>query len=165
MKQFKLFINNEWVDAEGGKTFVSKNPCTGEENRRTGLCVGSGYAKAIAAAKSSISQVGGARCGERAEIPAQVADILGIPYGEFARWEAMDTGKPIGETRSIGISLAFAHLFPRRQHESTEGKVIPVPDSRCLTIRVTEPPWCGRQHCTVELPLHLLTVRRRGAGG
>lgn len=30
MKKFKLFIDNQWVDAEGGKTFTSINPCTGE---------------------------------------------------------------------------------------------------------------------------------------
>ena len=27
MKKFKLFINNEWVDAENGATFDSFNPC------------------------------------------------------------------------------------------------------------------------------------------
>ena len=30
MKQFKLFINNEWVDAKDGKTFISYDPATGE---------------------------------------------------------------------------------------------------------------------------------------
>ena len=28
MKKFKLFINNQWVDAEGKKTFLSYNPST-----------------------------------------------------------------------------------------------------------------------------------------
>ncbi len=30
MKKFKLFINNEWVDAESGETFISYDPATGE---------------------------------------------------------------------------------------------------------------------------------------
>ena len=30
MKEFKLFINNEWVDAKDSKTFISYNPATGE---------------------------------------------------------------------------------------------------------------------------------------
>ena len=30
MKKFKLFIGNEWIDAENGKTFLTSNPCTGK---------------------------------------------------------------------------------------------------------------------------------------
>ena len=29
--RYGLFINGEWVDAEGGKTFVTTNPATGEK--------------------------------------------------------------------------------------------------------------------------------------
>ena len=28
---YKLFINNEWVNAESGKTFATYNPATGEK--------------------------------------------------------------------------------------------------------------------------------------
>ena len=31
MKEYKLYINNEWVDSEDGKTFVSYHKATGEE--------------------------------------------------------------------------------------------------------------------------------------
>lgn len=30
-KKYGLFINGEWVDAEGGKTFETFNPATGEK--------------------------------------------------------------------------------------------------------------------------------------
>ena len=30
MKRFQLMINNQWLDAESGKTFLSYNPCNGE---------------------------------------------------------------------------------------------------------------------------------------
>ena len=51
MKQFKLFINNEWVDAKDGKTFISYDPATGEPIAELACASKEDVDKAAAAAK------------------------------------------------------------------------------------------------------------------
>ena len=128
MKKFQLFIGNEWVDAEGGKTFVSKNPCTGEAIAELAYASAADTRKAIDAAKAAFPQWAALDTETRAQYLHRVADLLEARMEEFARWEAMDTGKPIRETRSIDIPLAVrAFHFHADNMKALNGKVIPVP--------------------------------------
>lgn len=97
MKKFKLFINNEWVDAEGGKTFVTNCPCTGEPIAEMAYASAEDTRKAIAAADAAFRSGcwSGLDTEARAKYLHRVADILESRLELFARWEALDTGKPI----------------------------------------------------------------------
>ncbi len=60
---------------------------------------------------------------ERAAYLLKVADILENRLEEFACYEAMDTGKPISETRTIDIPLAVrAFRFHADSVKSLTGK-------------------------------------------
>lgn len=160
MKQFKLFINNEWVDAEGGKTFFSENPCNGEKIAELAYASAADTRKAIDAADKAF------RSGCWSELDTEtrgkylhrVADILEERLEEFARYEAMDTGKPINEARTIDIPLAIrAFRFHADNMKALNGKVIPVPGQKLFDYTSYEPFGVVASIAPWNFPLHLLT--------
>lgn len=158
MKKFQLFIGNEWVDAEGGKTFVSKNPCTGEAIAELAYASAADTRKAIDAAKAAFPQWAALDTETRAQYLHRVADLLEARMEEFARWEAMDTGKPIRETRSIDIPLAVrAFHFHADNMKALNGKVIPVPGQPLFDYTSYEPYGVVGSIAPWNFPLHLLT--------
>lgn len=158
MKQFKLFINNEWVDAEGGKTFTSTNPCTGEVIAEMAYASVEDTRKAIAAAKAAFPAWAALDVESRAKYLHRVADILESRLEEFARWEAMDTGKPISETRTIDIPLAIrAFHFHADNMKALNGKVIPVPGQPLFDYTSYEPYGVVGSIAPWNFPIHLLT--------
>lgn len=158
MKQFKLFINNEWVDAEGGKTFTTTNPCTGEAIAEMAYASVEDTRKAIAAAKAAFPAWAALDVESRAKYLHRVADILQSRLEEFARWEAMDTGKPISETRTIDIPLAIrAFHFHADNMKALNGKVIPVPGQPLFDYTSYEPYGVVGSIAPWNFPIHLLT--------
>lgn len=160
MKQFKLFLNNEWVDAEGSKTFITYNPCTGEPIAEMACGSTNDTKKAIDAASVAFESGcwSGLDADERAAYLLKVADILESRLEEFAQYEAMDTGKPISETRSIDIPLAVrAFRFHADSIKSLTGKVITVPGHQQFCYTSYEPYGVVGSIAPWNFPLHLLT--------
>lgn len=160
MKQFKLFINNEWVEAEGGKTFISENPCTGEPIAEMAYASAADTRRAIEAADAAFRSGcwSGLDVESRSRYLHRVADILEERMEEFARWEAMDTGKPIRETRSIDIPLSVrAFRFHADSMKALNGKVIPVPGQPIFDYTTYEPHGVVGSIAPWNFPLHLLT--------
>lgn len=160
MKQFKLFINNEWVDAEGGKTFETTNPCNGEVIAEVAYGSVNDTRKAIDAADAAFRSGvwSGLDVETRGKYLHKVADILEERLEEFARWEAMDTGKPIRETRTIDIPLAIrAFRFHADNMKALNGKVIPVPGQPLFDYTSYEPYGVVGSIAPWNFPLHLLT--------
>lgn len=160
MKKFKLFINNEWVDAECGKTFLSYNPCTGEAIAEMAYGSIADTKKAVDAAEQAFCS----GCWSELDIETRskylhkVADILERRLEEFARWEAMDTGEPINETRTIDIPLSIrAFRFHADAIKSLTGKVIDVPGQPIFDYTTYEPLGVVGSIAPWNFPLHLLT--------
>ena len=158
MRSFKLFINNEWIDAEGSKTFVSKNPCTGEPIAELAYASANDTRKAIDAAAAAFPAWAALDVETRAKYLHRVADILESRLEEFAQWEAQDTGKPIRETRSIDIPLAIrAFHFHADNMKALNGKVIPVPGQPLFDYTSYEPYGVVGSIAPWNFPIHLLT--------
>ncbi|MDO4942822.1 MAG: aldehyde dehydrogenase family protein [Lachnospiraceae bacterium] len=160
MKKFKLFMNNQWIDAEGQKTFMSYNPCTGEPIAEMAYGSAADTQKAIDAAYDAFQSGcwSGLDADERAAYLLKVADILESRLEEFAKYEAMDTGKPISETRTIDIPLAIrAFRFHADSVKSLTGKVITVPGHQQFNYTSYEPYGVVGSIAPWNFPLHLLT--------
>lgn len=160
MKRFKLFIDNQWVDAENGKTFVTCCPCTGEPIAEMALGSAADTERAIDAADRAFRSGcwSGLDADERAAYLLKVADILENRLEEFACYEAMDTGKPISETRTIDIPLAVrAFRFHADSVKSLTGKVITVPGHQQFCYTSYEPYGVVGSIAPWNFPLHLLT--------
>ena len=99
MKNLKLFINNEWVDAQDNKTFLSYNPATGEPVAQLAQGSKTDVDKAIAAAKAAFDSGVWSEMDpeERGGFLARAAQIMQRRAEELAVCETQDTGKPIRE--------------------------------------------------------------------
>jgi len=125
------FINNEWRDAEGGRTFAVSNPATEEELFQ---CARASTADVDAAVRNSRECFFGPSWGkqssgrDRGDILRRMAAALKEQKEEFAILESMDNGKPVVEARAdmdVCISLfdyyaGFADTFD--EHRTTPVK-------------------------------------------
>lgn len=160
MKNLKLFINNEWVDAEAEKSFTSINPADNEPIAELALASDADAEKAVKAAKDTFeSGVWSELDGDsRANYMLKAADIIRRRAKELARWEAVDTGKPIYETELVDIPYAIRAMeyFANRARE-IQGQVIPIPQAEVFDWVVYEPYGVVGSITTWNFPIHLAT--------
>ena len=110
--EYGLFVNGEFVPAQGGKTFASVNPATEEPLARIAQAGSKDVDRAVSAARTAYERVWGVMPGaERAKYLYRIARILQERAREFAVLESIDNGKPIKETRDVDVPLAAAHFF------------------------------------------------------
>ena len=140
-REYQLYIDGQWVDADGGETFESRCPGDGQ---LVGTFAKGGKAdvdKAVASAKALFDEgiyPTKDSAPERAAILRQVSHQLKERIEEFAELESWDSGKPIGETSLIDVHLAadtfafFANLATQMYSD-----VIPVPGT-CFDFTLRE---------------------------
>jgi aldehyde dehydrogenase (NAD+) len=111
-KEYGLYINGKWVKAEGGKTFASENPATGEHIALFAEASDKDVDKAVKAARKAYTDVWSKLpAKERAKYIFRIARLIQERSREFAICESMDGGKPIRESRDIDVPLAANHFF------------------------------------------------------
>ena len=160
MKKFKLFINGKWVEAENGKTFVSINPARNEEIAELASASEGDVAKAVQAAKETFkSGVWSELDGDaRADYMLKAADIMRRRLKELAKWEAMDTGKPISETEVVDIPYSIRAMeYFANQAREIRGMVIPIPGESAFDWVSYEPYGVVAAITPWNFPLHLAT--------
>ncbi len=160
MDYLRLFINNEWQDAADNKRMDVFCPATGEKICEIAAAQEQDVDRAVAAAKAAFESGvwSGLNGDERAEYMLRAADIMKRRTDEFARLEAMDSGKPIKETIEVDIPYAIRAMeyFANIARE-VQGSVIPLPGIDGFDYLTYEPfgvvggitPW--------NFPLHLAT--------
>lgn len=163
MLKFKLFINNEWVDAEDGGTFTVQNPATGEEIAVMAKATEADVKKAIAAAKQAHDAGVWSKltAEQRCEKLMKAAEILERRLDEFALIESRDTGKTLRETRSIDIPYAIRALtYHARAICSLQGEVVNIPGKNLFDYVTYHPYGVAAIIAPWNFPVHLMT---RGA--
>lgn len=96
----KLFINNEFVEASGGKTFSVLNPSTGETISNVSEASQEDVDKAVAAARAAFSSGAPWRtmdASERAALMHKLCDLIERDLDYLARLDTLDNGKPYTE--------------------------------------------------------------------
>lgn len=160
MKQLKLFINNEWVDAKDGKTFLSYNPATGEPIAELESASKDDVDKATAAAKAAFESGVWSNMDpeERGEYLRKAAEILRRRADEFAVWECKDTGKPLSETGPIDIFYSARALeYFAKVMTTFKGEVINLPGNCAFDYVTYEPMGVVGTISPWNFPLHLFT--------
>lgn len=100
------FIDGQYVASADGKTFENINPATGEV---LGLVAEGGRAEidaAATAARRAFKSWSKTTPAHRAAIMYRIADLIDQRSEELARDETLDTGKPIGLSKSLDIPRA-----------------------------------------------------------
>jgi (Z)-2-((N-methylformamido)methylene)-5-hydroxybutyrolactone dehydrogenase len=141
IKEYKMFINNEWVESVSRKTFDSVNPFTGEVWAKAPMGEQEDIHLAVKAAKDAFetgewSRYTGA---ERAALLRRLGDLIGENAEILAISEVVDNGKLIremlGQTKSLpGWCYYFAGLA-----DKIHGESIPVDVPNMINYTVREP--------------------------
>ncbi len=105
-----LYLENEWIDAEGGKTFVVENPATGEVLAHVADGSSADADRAIAAA--GVAQADWAKTAprQRSEILRRAYDLIIEKTEDLAAIMTAEMGKPLAEARG---EVAYAAEFFR----------------------------------------------------
>eukprot|EP01117_Protostelium_nocturnum_P012369 TRINITY_DN455_c0_g1_i1.p1 TRINITY_DN455_c0_g1~~TRINITY_DN455_c0_g1_i1.p1 ORF type:complete len:544 (-),score=180.15 TRINITY_DN455_c0_g1_i1:156-1697(-) len=100
-----LFINNEFVSGEGGKTIEIQNPATGKTICKVAEASSKDVDTAVDAARKAYKTTWGLNVNgfERARLLNKLADIIDKNQQELAAIEALDNGKAY--TMALGADL------------------------------------------------------------
>ena len=139
LKEYKMYINGSWVDAEGKKTFKSLNP----ENNEPWAIIPEASAKdtdkAVRAAQKAFE-------GEwpklfprdRAKFLRAIAEELRNNAEHLGKIETIDTGKLFRETKTQANYIAEYYDYFAGLADKVEGTVLPIdkPNMQVITTRV-----------------------------
>ncbi len=109
-KEYSLLIGGQWVPAEGGETFETTNPATGEVLARCADASADDVQKAVDAARAAFPAWAAKSAQERAALLLRAADLIDEHAAELAEIETRDNGKPIRETTLVDVPLSSDHF-------------------------------------------------------
>lgn len=162
MKQYDLFINNEWIKPASGKYIKSYNPANGEYLGEVASASAEEVDLACRSARRAFENGWGTTdAHERAAVMRRIADALRRREREFAEMEAKDAGKPISETTGFDIPFSI-YAFEYFAGICTEvtGDVLPVKNGfrrGLFDFTTLEPYGVAAVISPFNYPLHLLT--------
>ncbi|MFS8887169.1 gamma-aminobutyraldehyde dehydrogenase [Synechococcus sp. R55.1] len=106
---YKLWIDGQWVDSQGGGLMTIENPATGEKLAEVVDASPADVDRAVQAAQTAFYDGRWSKLtpGERSLALWKLADLIEARAAELARLESENTGKPY-EFLSLGGDLPFA---------------------------------------------------------
>nr|XP_039271425.1 retinal dehydrogenase 2-like [Styela clava] len=146
VKYTKLFINNEWVDSEGGKTFPTKCPSTEKITADVSLASDADVDKAVQAAKRAFAAASWRRmdASDRGALMNKLADKIDENKYYLACLESMDSGKPYTHTffmDTLGISKIIRYYAGWT--DKIHGKTLPMDGEYLSYTKVLPLGVCG----------------------
>src|SRR4051812_4895779 len=109
---YGLFVDGQFVDGVGGRTFKTINPATEEVLAEVTEASEEDVDVAVRAARRAYTRVWSRMPGrERAKYLFRIARIMQERSRELAVLESIDNGKPIREARDVDVPVAAAHFF------------------------------------------------------
>jgi succinate-semialdehyde dehydrogenase/glutarate-semialdehyde dehydrogenase len=133
----QLYINGEWTDAAGGKTFPVRNPATGELLAEVADGGRAEAEAAVRAAHDAFPAWARRPADERAELLHAAYEILKGRGEEHARLLTEENGKPLAESKGEATIGAGFVRWNAEEARRTYGEVVPSPAAgkRVLTLR------------------------------
>ena len=140
LKEYKMYINGSWVDAENKKTFKSLNP----ENNEPWALVPEASAKDVnkaveAAQKAFEGKWPKLMARERANYLRAIANELRKNAEALGKIETTDTGKLFRETKTQANYIAEYYDYFAGLADKVEGTVLPIDKPNMQVITTREP--------------------------
>ena len=138
-EHYGLLINGEWVPAENGKEFETKNPATGEHLAFCADASAADVDRAVKAAQAAFPAWARKSPAERAALLLKIADRIDEAAKTLAEVETKDNGKPIRETTLVDVPLSSDHFrYFAGALRADEGEAVMI-DENTLSIILREP--------------------------
>ncbi|KAH3814980.1 retinal dehydrogenase 2-like [Dreissena polymorpha] len=162
VKYTQIFINNEWVNSESGKTFPTINPTTGLKICDVQEGDKADVNKAVAAAKAAFqfgSPWRSMDASKRGLLLNKLADLIERDIVYIASLETLDNGKPYKESYNVDVwgSIKQLRYFAGWADKIT-GKTIPV-DGDFLCYTRHEPVGICGQIIPWNFPINMFTLK------
>jgi len=139
IKNFKMFIDGQWVNSESGKTIETLNP----ENNEVWATVPEANAKDVdkavkAAQKAFENSWANLHPRDRAKYLRSLANQLRENAEHLGTIETIDTGKIFRETKTQATYIAEYYDYFAGLADKVEGTVVPIdkPDMQVTTTRI-----------------------------
>ncbi|GAB2461566.1 NAD-dependent succinate-semialdehyde dehydrogenase [Comamonas humi] len=135
----RLLINNEWVDAEGGRTIDVVNPATGQAIGKVAHATKADMDRALAAAQKGFETWRALPAIERATIMRRAAGLLRERADAIGRLLTQEQGKPLAEAK--GEALAGAGIIEWFADEGLRvyGRIVPARVANVQQLVIKEP--------------------------
>jgi len=139
LRKYQMYIDGAWVDAEGGKTFDSLNPSTGQAWASIPAASEADVNKAVEAAHRAFTEGPWSTllATERGVLLRQLAEAMKEHSEELGRTETVDTGKLFTETRWQATYLSNYYHYYAGLADKVHGDTLPIdkPNMWAMTIR------------------------------
>lgn len=136
----QLFINNEWVDADGGATLPTYHPATGELLADIAAGSKSDIDKAVKAARAAFNNPKWRNmdAADRGLLLWRIGDALEARAQDLVRIEVLDNGKPLREAQIDIREAVEAFRYYAGWTTKLQGDTLPV-RGNVLNYTVREP--------------------------
>ena len=125
--QTKLFINNEFVDAQDGGTIDVFNPFDNSLLAKVSEAKPADIDRAVAAARKAFPAWSAISPSDRGVLIGKLADAIEKDRDNLSLIETLDTGHPIRDTRNLDVMRTVATFrYFAGMPDKNEGTVIPV---------------------------------------
>ena len=125
----RLWIGNEWADAEGGGRFATVNPATDEVIAEVAEAGAPDVDRAVRAARAAFADGKWRRMNphKRSRLLWKLADLVEANADELGLLETRDNGKPYFEARRIDVpSVARTLRYYAGLADKVQGDTVPV---------------------------------------
>lgn len=123
----KLWIDNAPHEASSGERLPTANPATGDDLTTLARGRAADVDRAVASARAAFPSWAATDPNERARILWKAGELMMQRLDELAHLEAIDTGKPIGNARTIDVPrTADTFFYFSGWATKLEGSTIPV---------------------------------------
>ncbi|MEM7417838.1 MAG: aldehyde dehydrogenase family protein [Gemmatimonadota bacterium] len=125
----RLWIGNEWVDAEDGGTFATTNPATGETITDVASAQAADIDRAVTSAREAARSDAWRLMNphKRSKLIWKLADAIQANADELAALETADNGKPYFESRKVDLpSVVENFRYFAGLADKVQGGTIPV---------------------------------------
>ncbi|MCB2075735.1 MAG: aldehyde dehydrogenase [Novosphingobium sp.] len=140
LRRYQLYIDGEFLDAEGGKTFRSANPFTGEDWAELSEAQNSDVKAAITAARNAYENSWWRHEPQRrAQVMHEFADLLEKNKENLGRIGSCDNGKLVREMTGMANLLPGFFRYFSEISDHIFGKVIRGTDPNVFSYTLREP--------------------------
>ncbi|MGN4076843.1 aldehyde dehydrogenase family protein, partial [Burkholderia gladioli] len=120
-----LFIDGQWLSAEGRDTATVINPADGGEIGRVPLATAADLDRALAAAEAAFTVWRRAVPAERARVLKRAAELIRERAERISTLLTLEEGKPLAEARDEVLRAAEYFEWFAEEARRIDGRVVP----------------------------------------
>ncbi len=157
IRQTKLLIDNQWVDAAGGERLTAINPATGEVISEVAAGGAADIDRAVKAARRALESGPWSTLDavERGRLLFKLADLVEANSQELAALESLNSGKTINDSLGDMAGVAATLRYYAGWADKIEGRTVPMRGS-FLSYTLRQPVGVVGQIIPWNFPLLML---------